>query len=262
MLSLAKIINFGGGVKPCLSVAGSTLLVGFLGLTVSPSLAASIGVNFYGGPFTIPASGSPGIVSAINWNNIAGTSGTNITLNDDTATATTAQLTFTAPEVYNSFTAINTPNAATNTLYRSGLILNNGVAISLSGIPYSSYDLYVFASADTSATNQLSISNGTTTFYYASAGQHNSGATALLKTTSTTSGSPTTGPAQYQLFSGLTGSSVTLTAGGAITHVISNNLFGFQIVNTAQSVPESSMIMGLVFFGGGLFAVSRRKNRN
>jgi hypothetical protein len=44
--------------------------------------------------------------------------------------------------------------------------------------------------------------------------------------------------------------------------VLSNNVFGFQIVNTAQPVPESSMIMGLVFFGGGLFAVSRRKNQN
>ncbi|MFM6062320.1 MAG: PEP-CTERM sorting domain-containing protein, partial [Microcystis panniformis] len=98
--------------------------------------------------------------------------------------------------------------------------------------------------------------------YYASAGQHNSGATALLQTTSTTSGSPTTGRAQYQLFSGLTGSSVTLTTGGAIAHTISNNIFGFQIVNTAQPVPESSMIMGIVFFGGGLFAVSRRKNQN
>lgn len=231
-------------------------------MTVSPSLAASIGVNFSGGVNTIPASASPGIVPAINWNNIAGTSGTNITLNDDTATATTTQLTFNAASLYNSFTVINTPNAATNTLYKSGLILNDGVAISLSGIPYSSYDLYVFASADTTATNQLSISNGTTTFYYASAGQHNSGATALLQTTSTTSGSPTTGRAQYQLFSGLTGSSVTLTTGGSIPVVISNNIFGFQIVNTAQPVPEPSMIMGLVFFGGGLFAVSRRKNQN
>jgi hypothetical protein len=240
-------------------------LVGFLGLTVSPSLAASIGVNFSGGVNTIPASGSPGIVPAINWNNIAGRSGTNITLNDDTATATTAKLTFNSTTDDNSFAVINTPNAATNTLYRSGIFGDNTtreVSISLSGIPYSSYDLYVFASPDTTATNQLSISNGTTTFYYASAGQRNSGATALLKTTSTTSGSPTTGRAQYQLFSGLTGSSVTLTTGGSINNVIANNVFGFQIVNTAQPVPESSMIMGLVFFGGGLFAVSRRKNRN
>jgi hypothetical protein len=241
------------------------VLVGFLGLTVSPSLAASIGVNFYGGMFTIAPSASPGIVPAINWNNIAGGSGTNITLNDDTATATTTQLTFNSTGAYNGCTVINTPNAATNTLYRSGIYGDNAtreVSISLWGISYSSYDLYVFASADTTVTNQLSISYGTTTFYYASGGQFNSGATALLQTTSTTSGSPTTGRAQYQLFSGLTGSSVTLTTGGAITHTISNNIFGFQIVNTAQPVPESSMIMGLVFFGGGLFAVSRRKNQN
>jgi hypothetical protein len=241
-------------------------LVGFLGLTVSPSLAASIGVNFSGsGSNIIAPSGSPGIVPAINWNNIAGASGTNITLNDDTATATTTQLTFNSTVFFDGFQPTNTSNAATNTLYRSGIVGDNAtreVSISLSGIPYSSYDLYVFASADTTATNQLSISNGTTTFYYASGGQNNLGATALLQTTSTTSGSPTTGPGQYQLFSGLTGSSVTLTTGGSISNVIANNVFGFQIVNTAQPVPESSMIMGLVFFGGGLFAVSRRKNQN
>lgn len=233
-------------------------------MTVSPSLAASIGVNFYSGSNTIAPSASPGIVPAINWNNIAGASGTNITLNDDTATATTAKLTFNSTSV-DSFPSTNTSNAATNTLYRSGIFGDNAtreVSISLSGIPYSSYDLYVFASGSIAANNQLSISNGTTTFYYASAGQHNSGATALLQTTSTTSGSPTTGRAQYQLFSGLTGPSVTLTTGGSIPVVISNNIFGFQIVNTAQPVPEPSMIMGLVFFGGGLFAVSRRKNQN
>ncbi len=101
------------------------MLVGFLGLTVSPSLAASIGVNFSGGVHTIAASDSPGIVPAINWNDIAGASGTNITLNDDTATATTAQLTFTATGVYNLFSPTNTSNAATNTLYRSGIVGNN-----------------------------------------------------------------------------------------------------------------------------------------
>ncbi|MCZ8223501.1 MAG: PEP-CTERM sorting domain-containing protein [Microcystis sp. LE19-84.1B] len=35
MLSLAKLINFWEGVKPCLSIASSTLLVGFLGLSNS-----------------------------------------------------------------------------------------------------------------------------------------------------------------------------------------------------------------------------------
>jgi len=61
------------------------VLVGFLGLTVSPSLAASIGVNFSGGVHTIAASDSPGIVPAINWNDIAGASGTNLNLHDPTA---------------------------------------------------------------------------------------------------------------------------------------------------------------------------------
>ncbi|WP_241392677.1 PEP-CTERM sorting domain-containing protein [Rippkaea orientalis] len=213
---------------------------------------------------TVASSASPGIVPGINWNNIAGASGNNIILSDDSGTATTTLLTFSAAGFFNGFSPTSTANPATNTLYTSGLFGSNiisEISLSLSGIPYSSYDLYVFASADTSANNQLSITDGNTTFYYASNGQFNSAATTLLQTTSTIPGSPTTGPGQYQLFAGLTGSSITLTTGGSLTNILSNNVFGFQIVSTTSTtIPEPSMIIGLLFLGGGLFAGSKRKN--
>lgn len=103
--------------------------------------------------------------------------------------------------------------------------------ISVTNIPYSSYKVYVYASADTINADRhpLSITDGHTTFYYAGDGRLMSAAPSLLLTTSTNSLSPTVWPAQYQVFEE-TGSSFTLTTGGAITHVLSNNVFGIQIV--------------------------------
>ncbi|WP_287732588.1 PEP-CTERM sorting domain-containing protein [Microcystis sp. M090S1] len=57
MLSLAKLINFGGGIKPYLSIAGSTLLVGFLGLSNSAqALPVVVLQDSYGN--TIPSTGT------------------------------------------------------------------------------------------------------------------------------------------------------------------------------------------------------------
>jgi hypothetical protein len=99
-----------------------------------------------------------------------------------------------------------------------------------------------------------------TTYYYRSDGRLNNVATSLLQTTSTDPLNPTIGPGQYQLFGGLTGSSFALTTGGSITTVISNNVFGLQIVET-QPVPEPETI-SLVLTGlGTLGTVCLRRRR-
>jgi hypothetical protein len=135
-------------------------------------------------------------------------------------------------------------------LYSAGLVDGGGgVSITISDIPYTQYDVYVYASQDTYLTNTLSITDGTTTFYYASNGFENFYATSLLLTTSTNSASPTTGPGQYQLFANEPASSLTLTTGGAIGNVISNQVFGVQIVDEASSTPEPA---SLLMFSGGL----------
>jgi hypothetical protein len=93
------------------------------------------------------------------------------------------------------------------------------------------YDVYVFASTDTANNPLLSNTIGATTFYYGSDGSFgNSSATSLLLTTSTDPLNPTRGPAQYQRYRNLTGSSFTLTTAGSITGIISNNVFGLHIV--------------------------------
>jgi len=193
--------------------------------------ADSIGVHFTGGAANLGAADQPGVVPGANWNSVInptssmGISGSGIALNDNTGAATTALLSYTADGTYDGFGPTNFANSATNALYHGGLFgnrtnntLNPGtdITITVTNIPYAKYDVYSYASQDTTATNTLSISNGTTTYYYASNGSSNAGATSLLLTTSTNPLSPTLGPAQYQIFSEMTASSFTLTTAGSI----------------------------------------------
>jgi hypothetical protein len=217
---------------------------------VGSASSGSIGVNFTGGAHLLAAADQPGVVPGANWINVIGGSGTNPALLDNSATPTTARLTFSSTGDFDGFSGTSTPNAATSVLYQGGLFGNNvlgEVHITLTNIPYARCDVYVYASADTFVTNTLSDTNGATTFYYASDGRFNSAATSLLQTTNTNPASPTTGPGQYQLFSGQTGATFTLTTAGSISGVISNNVFGLQIVETPTAVPEpaSLTLLGL-----------------
>lgn len=219
------------------------------------ALGGVIGVNFSGpgpNPFPVGPTDEPGIVPGANWNNVLNAGGSAIPLQDSTAAATTATLTFSAFDPYDGFSILSTANTATSTMYRAGIVgfTSAQVSIAVYNIPYALYDVYVYASADTTDTSLLSITDGTTTFYYASDGSTNAGATSLLLTTSTDPLNPTVGPAQYQIFKGLTSSSLSLLAAGSIGDTISNNVFGFQIV--ASTVPEPSsftIFAGIALFG-------------
>jgi hypothetical protein len=185
-----------------------------------------------------------------------------VALLENSATPTTARLTFSSTGDFDGFTGTSTPNVATSVLYQGGVFGNNllgEVHITLTNIPYSKYDVYVYASADTFVTNTLSITNGVTTFYYASDGRFNNAATSLLQTTSTNPASPTTGPGQYQLFSGQTRATFTLTTAGSISGVISNNVFGLQIVETPSAVPEPASPTLLALGVAGLPGYGWRK---
>lgn len=225
------------------------------------SAQAGIGVNFDAGVAPLAATDQPGIAPGANWNNVGGSSGSGIGLQDNAGAATTALLTFSSAGA-SGFTATATANAATNTLYSAGLFgegFGSEVEITVTDIPYAFYNVFVYASADSDQTNTLSITDGSTIFYYASAGQFNSAATSLLLTTSTDENNPTTGPGQYQVFKGLTSSTFTLLAGGSVADTISNNVFGFQIVEATATVPEPSswaIMAGLAALGA---VVARRR---
>jgi hypothetical protein len=211
-----------------------------LSVSIAPAHAGTIGIDF-GGSFT--SSAQPGIVPGGNWNNVPGASLTlPLTLMDNSGSGTSAVLTFSAAFAYGLFTEPTTANSDTNALYTHGIGGDPTgcceVSITIADIPYSEYDVYVYASSDSLATNTLSVSDGATTFYYEGNGEVNAEATSLLLTTSTNPESPTAGPAQYQIFADNTSSSFTVATGGSEENVLSNNVFGVEIVQDPSPAPE------------------------
>ncbi|MBS1725965.1 MAG: PEP-CTERM sorting domain-containing protein [Armatimonadetes bacterium] len=236
-----------------------SILLAVSAASIGTAQAQTIGINFSGGGLSMGSGDEPGVVSGANWNNLTTGSGSGVALMDSSGAMTSALLSFSAAGTYDEFNKPSTANSATNRLYGGGLYgdpTQAEIRVSVSGITYADYDVYVYASADTSHTNTLSISDGSTTFYYASPGSVNSGASNLLLTTSTSSASPTVGKAQYQVFHEH-GSSFTLNTFGSAAGVLSNNVFGLQIVATPVPEPASFAVLGL-----GILPLVRRRKRN
>jgi len=224
----------------------STTLVTFTGIVY----AGSIGVDFNN---NITATDQPGIVAGANWNNFFASS----TLVDDSGAPTTAVMTINGGGFYGGNSELSTPNPATNELYIVGLFGDPSTvgeaSITVTNVPYANYLVYAYSSQDTSDTDPLSITDGTTTYYYESDGNFNTGATSLLLTTSTDPGNPTVGQAQYQIFSE-NSSSFTLTTGGSADGAISANIFGLQIVEEGAPEPASFLTLGAGLVLVGLLA--------
>lgn len=223
------------GAKALLTVSA---LAAFSALPLSgqtgSTAALGIGVNFSAGTWPLAATDQPGLVAGANWTNVAGGTGSNIPLQDYLAAPTTARLSFRARGDYDYFNLLATPNAATNTMRRGGLFGNEGpgeISITVTGIPYATYDVYVYATGDYPADPVLSLSNGTTTYYYRGDGvTPDEGATEQTEATSTDPENPNVGRAFYMVFRNQTTSTFSLATAGSMGGVVSNNVFGFQIV--------------------------------
>jgi len=234
------------------------VLLFFSGGLLSLTFGESIGVDFTNGAWTLASTDQPGVAAGANWTNVVGGSGSDVVLQDDAGTATSALLTYSA-NVYDGFPYPQTANNATNILYKGGLA-GTAFSVTIADIPYADYSIYTFASSASSRSDTLSITDGATTFYYASDGSEYvgdgspfTGVTSLTQTTSTDSLDPTDAMAQYQLFNGESNSTLTLTLGGG-SGSISNNLFGFQIVDEAPTPEPGSIFLlaGAVLLGGSM----------
>ena len=115
--------------------------------------AGIISINFVGGgnngtPTPLGPADSAGVVPATNWNNVAQNlaSGTVGGLKDDSGTSTTANVTWTSDNTW------STPIPQTNPNFRvmKGYLDNpsHDITVSMSGVPYATYDVYVYFNDD------------------------------------------------------------------------------------------------------------------
>jgi hypothetical protein len=221
--------------------------------------AQTISWNFDGYGTINGGSQYAGVVSAANWNDtylIDGNSGNpENNLIDNSGNATTLGASFTDNSQYGYAIQFSSPAQDADGSYNKYLLngyLNNGnggsVAIALSSIPYSSYNIVVYLSSDT-AGRTGTVNIGGTTYDFSSMGPAEiSGINAsLIQTTDTSGANPS---ADYAIFSGLSGASQTITT----TIPAYGGIAGFQIVATPE--PSSMALAGM---GGALILLMSRR---
>jgi len=212
---------------------------------------------------TLGGANVAGVAAAANWNNSWPANPT-VNLVDNSGAATTLDL---------AYGSLNTwhiqgshPGVDTDGSYNKELLngyLNSGPAawgpsitnsyVSVSQIPYSVYDIYVYFSSDTAGRHGR-VSDGFTTYYFSTLGAASiSGANALF--TQTTDILGVNPGANYAVFAGLSGASQTLTLNMLSGNDQWGGIAGFQVV----AVPEPSTLALAALGGLGLALFRRRK---
>ncbi len=206
----------------------------------------------------VPPTGVAGIAPAINWNNSNQSQGTSFSgLVDNTGAATTLGFSIGGTWGDWGINLVTSPDA--NGTYNEEMLAgyintSSGIGpetISLTGIPYSLYDVIAYFSSDTAGRNgTISDANAGITYDFSTEGMAAvpGGGNALLVQTTDTSGADPL--ADYAIFSNVSGSSDTLTLnipnGGGIA--------GFQIV----AVPEPGTL-ALASLGSFVLLALRRR---
>ena len=205
----------------------TTIASGTLLLAQDPSTGIKFSTNRGGGTYTV--TGEAGVVPMNNWANVAGLNVTGVAVNNNNnANVGTTVTVTTAGDNWDSY---NGNQANQNAQLLNSYLDNTGgsMNVSVSGIPYASYSVYVYFNADGAGRPAAVRLNGATYYFNTIGG---AGFNGFVQTTSTVS---TTSPAaNYAVFSGLSASSFTLTdSGSAANHqgiaaveIVANGLAG------------------------------------
>jgi beta-glucanase (GH16 family) len=193
-----------------------------LALTVSAAgPQQSIAIQFVGQGTALAASSSAGVpaVAQTNWKPLTGSSFSGIALTNNSGAATTASITGSADGYY--FCGSGFPSGGNQTLCTGELFDGNinteTNSITISSVPYSQYDVYVYGECDAAgrnATFTLTPTGGTAT---SQSFQTESGGSTWTQGTSSWNGSgtaPSLSTANYVHFSGITSNTFTLKFGG------------------------------------------------
>ena len=257
------------------SFAKTLAIAGFIGVAAATTQAQStiswsmdrwgftLATGNNGGlPVPSTTAGAPGYVAA-NWNDawnegLAGsTSATVNNLWDSSANNSGASITWSCNDLWQlnqSQPGIDPDGTYNREMLNGYLDSNSGTStsstIAISSIGYSTYDLIVYFSSDTAGRAGTMNVGGTTYDFTTMGTAANSGSSALFTQATDTTGSNPTANANYVIFTGLSGTSQTITSlvngGGGIA--------GFQIV----AVPEPSSMALAVMGGFGVLLMNRR----
>jgi hypothetical protein len=219
----------------------------------SASAAPLLGVNFGSDQSSLAASDSTGVVAQDNWNNASGASGSIFNLVDESGAATTADVTWSSNNTWLTGTATTTATEKLLYGYLDGGSGNVAATVSITSVPFSTYDAYVYIGRDASDSTSTYIVNGNSITV----------TPAFQPTTFTVAGTATPGTpnpgtaGSYVLFTGLTGDfSLTTSNTGALGNHRSP-VNGVQLI----AVPEPGSLALFVVGGLGIALVARRKNQ-
>lgn len=210
------------------------ILTTILFFQLSIAFPESINVNFTGARDR-DVTGSAGVVPAVNWNNFGGTTGSGNNLIDDGGTATDTDIQWTATASWFSGTPEGTQDANLMDGYLAVNVQTYDYGVSITNIPYNSYDVYAYFGCNNMGANgKIRINDEGTEYFYKVAG--------ILPTfngfqnvTSISSTDP--GLGNYCVFTNIVGGSLTIktamNGGGA-----DSGLMGFQIVDAGDPEPQ------------------------
>jgi hypothetical protein len=204
----------------------------------------SIGIQFVASRTAITPGQSAGAsgVAQTNWQPLNGSSFSNVTLTDSTGASTSAILTGSADGTYfcgGGFASDTGDSALSSGELVNGSFSTETKTLTVSSIPYPSYDVYLYAECDAAgrgATFALTPLGGAAQYYSL---QTESSGTSWIITTNTWNGSgtpPSLPVANCVHYSGLTGSSFTLEWGSDTINV---SLNGIQIVPNSTPGPPT-----------------------